>query len=154
MTPEIVERFLALCQEGPDGCLLFGPPPHDRYQKFYVGRDKEGREVRVYAHRFAHEFLGNVATPPYQRNGKGSGGIVVHHVCEVKSCVRPGHLRVISQRQNVLFGNHPNAILHRRSRCKKGHVMTAANSVVHKSKTHCGKKRVRCRRCQRERTAQ
>ena len=145
VTPKIEARFRALTYphsvDGVD-CIVFGQPPFDRYQKFWIGRASDGSEVRVYAHRFAYE----IAYGPIPE------GKVIDHICGLESCVNPRHLQAITQRQNVLRGQHPNVRLHHLGKCKKGHDLVPGNVSIHQSKTHHGKKRVRCRRCQRERT--
>lgn len=70
------------------------------------------------AHRLSLELRG-VAIPE---------GMVVDHVCRVRSCVNPDHLRVVTQRQNVLENSESlPAKQVRRTHCPKGHPYSGDN---------------------------
>jgi hypothetical protein len=59
------------------------------YASFYPGG---GRHVsKIYAHRFAFE-LGNGPIPD---------GMEVDHTCNVRHCVKPSHLELVTRRENL-----------------------------------------------------
>lgn len=68
----------------------------------------------VFAHRFAYELL--VAPIPT--------GLVLDHLCRVKSCVNPAHLEPVTIAENVRRGF---ALIPRRMTCKQGHEVDGDN---------------------------
>ena len=83
--------------------------------------------VDTYAHRAALAIAG-VKIPP---------GMVVDHLCYVRTCVNPAHLEVVTPGENTA-----RAWL-RRTHCKHGHEFTAENTRIDRKG-----KRV-CRTCAR-----
>jgi hypothetical protein len=81
------------------------PSGHGQLQR---GRRGEGL---VPAHVAAYELL----------VGPVPDGLVLHHLCGVKECVRPAHC------QPVTRAEHPG--LHAAGECKRGHVFTAENEA-------------------------
>lgn len=83
---------------------------------------------KIYAHRWAWEIL----------NGPIPTGMVVDHVChndsdcaggtscEHRACITPGHLRLVTQRENVLAGRH--AVDGRT--CPKGHDYNDTRNIM------------------------
>lgn len=70
------------------------------------------------AHRVSLELRG-VAMPE---------GMVVDHVCRVRSCVNPDHLRVVTRRQNVIENSVSlPAKQVRNTHCPKGHPYAGEN---------------------------
>lgn len=65
----------------------------------------------VAAHRYAWE----------EQNGPIPKGLQIDHLCRVRNCVRPSHLRVVDQRTNVLCGESPPAQNARKTHCPRGH---------------------------------
>jgi hypothetical protein len=88
---------------------------------------------RYLAHRLAYtEFVGLI-----------NPGYVVDHLCNVKNCVNPNHLRCCTQREN-LFAEHSNSVTKQRKQqthCVHGHKLTEDN--VYRMK--CGGRA--CRAC-------
>lgn len=88
---------------------------------------------RQLAHRFSYEqFIGAIPDD-----------YVVDHLCNVKQCVHPLHLRACTQREN-LFADHSNSTTKQRKQqthCMHGHELTADN--VYRMK--CGGRA--CRAC-------
>lgn len=84
-------------------------------------------------------------------------GMVIDHVCRVRCCVNPDHLRVVTPRQNSLENNiGPSAINARKTRCKYGHPFDAANTQIigGRKRLDGTKAPVRiCRTCNRTRQA-
>src|SRR4249920_2891056 len=68
----------------------------------------------------------------------------IDHICCVRSCVNPDHMRVVTRRFNVLRGNAASAICARRDCCAKGHPYAVDNLYVDKHGTRL------CVTCRRE----
>lgn len=55
-------------------------------------------------------------------------GMCVDHICRVRTCVNPDHLRVVTHRQNTIdFGTGPAAINARKTHCVHGHPLFGEN---------------------------
>lgn len=82
---DIEERFWSKVDKSGD-CWLWtaGTRTRNGYGQFAVHRRP------VFAHRFAVELTQGPIPP----------GMVVDHICHVKLCVRPAHLRVVTNKQN------------------------------------------------------
>lgn len=48
-------------------------------------------------------------------------GLQVDHLCRNRICIRPGHLEAVTQRENILRSDAPNAIAVRTGVCIRGH---------------------------------
>ena len=68
------------------------------------------------------------------------------HVCRTPSCVNPDHLRLISNKENVLCGNGPSAKNLKKTHCNKGHEFTLQNTAIRTRSD--GRKLRRCRECE------
>ena len=88
-----VERFHALCVQGPAGeCTIFtGAIGDDGYGRFWLGR--EGGPEVVRAQRFAYAA----------KHGVIGAGIVAMHECDNPICVgvEPGHVVAGTQSENL-----------------------------------------------------
>lgn len=84
-----VDRFWARVQKNPNGCWLFAGAKWCPAGHIYMAREDGSR---VSAHRFSYEL--HVGPIPE--------GMVVMHTCDVPRCVNPAHLRIGTQRDNVL----------------------------------------------------
>ena len=99
----------------------------------------------VLAHRLAWElFRGSI--PP---------DLVIDHICGVKYCVNPDHLRLVSMRTNAIENSPgPIAINAAKKSCIKGHDFSKANTYRYGP----NKSQRRCRKChatrERKRAAQ
>ena len=78
------ERFRAYVQES-DGCHLWTAATSRGY-----GVLRDGRRL-VRAHRYAWELV----------NGPIPAGLEIDHVCRVRHCVNPAHLRLATRKQNT-----------------------------------------------------
>jgi hypothetical protein len=72
---------------------------------------------RYPAHRWSFE----------QANGPIPDGLVIDHMCRVKSCVNPAHLRAVTQRVNVMAGDTIVAAEAARTVCDHGHPLAGEN---------------------------
>lgn len=71
-------------------------------------------------------------------------GQVVDHICRNRACCNPDHLRLISNRENVIIGVGPSACNARKTHCHRGHEFTVENTYHHKSGVRD------CRECRRQ----
>lgn len=68
--------------------------------------------------------------------------MVVDHICKNRGCVNPEHLRVVTNRINVLENsNSTPAQLIKRTHCKNGHPLSGSNLRMYKQTIR------RCREC-------
>lgn len=97
----------------------------------YGGFGLEGKWLR--AHRLAYELA----------CGPIPDGMLIDHLCRRPSCVRPDHLDLVNNRENVLRGVSPGATAIRTDVCKYGH----SDWYDRPPSTRNGRN---CRICQRE----
>lgn len=99
-------------------------------------KSKEG-----YAHisfRGRHEKAHRVLYAAFvDRVPRGRFHGVLDHLCDNKSCVNPIHLKLTSNRENVLRGTGMSARYARRTHCGKGHPLSGDNLRVTKAGRHC-----------------
>jgi hypothetical protein len=123
-TPEDVWKRIA--KGKPNDCWLWqGSTRSTGYGSFsYYGR--------IYsAHRFVYELV----------VGKIPAGKVTDHICRTRLCCNPAHIRIVTNRENVLAGIGHTAVNARKTHCLNGHEFTSEN-------THITKKGQReCRTC-------
>lgn len=74
-----------------------------------------GRDFR--AHRISFVLFGNEIPD----------GLVLDHICRVRNCVNPDHLRAVTDAENVLAGIGPTAVNARKTHCPRGHEYTPEN---------------------------
>ena len=60
-------------------------------------------------------------------------GLQVDHKCRNRSCVNPHHLRLLTNKENVLIGIGPTAINKRKTHCPKGHEYNNKNTYIDKN---------------------
>lgn len=106
------ERYWAKVRK-TDSCWLWTAATQRGYGAFGV----EGKLVR--AHRYAYELL--VGAIP-------DGLVLDHVVCDNPLCVRPDHMRVCSQGENIARSNTKRASA--QTHCKRGHEFTSENTYV------------------------
>lgn len=82
----IALRLADLTRVDEDGCWRFTGEKKRGYG--YIFYDKKVRRV----HRLAYELHHGGRVPP---------GLVVMHLCDVKDCVNPAHLRLGTQTENI-----------------------------------------------------
>jgi hypothetical protein len=98
----------------------------------------DGTPRLVYAHRWAWQLV----------HGRIPGGLVIDHRCFNPRCCNPGHLQLVTSRDNVLRGRGATMVAHREGRCVHGHELTAENTLWTWS-SEKGRVTARCRLCAR-----
>lgn len=91
-------RFRAKVKIDNSGCWLWTghtvfPPkyPQHKYGQYYLRSLGHGRGFFVKAHRFSYAFA----------KGPIPKGLEIDHICNVKLCVNPAHLRAVTHKENV-----------------------------------------------------
>lgn len=122
------ERFWSKVDKSGD-CWIWTAGTRRGYGQFY----KDGRHQP--SHRVSFESA----------NGPIPEGLVVDHICRNPSCVRPTHLRAVTQRQNLLHGPTIIAAALAKTECNNGHPLSGENLRI----DHHGWRI--CRTCERAR---
>lgn len=77
-------------------------------------------------------------------------GLVIDHMCRVRACCNPDHLRVVTQRENnAAAPGSPSAMNIKKVECVNGHPYDEANTGV--SVYPNGRRARYCRACHRDR---
>lgn len=106
-------RFWRKVYAHPSGCWLW----QGNKNSYGYGRFKDGSR-RIAAHRVAYElFVGPI--PP---------GLTIDHLCQIVACVSPRHLRVATQRENILGSDGRGARNARKTHCPNGHEYDLINT--------------------------
>jgi hypothetical protein len=98
------------------------------------------RGAKQYAHRVSYSLY----------RGKIKEGLVIDHLCRNRSCVNPGHLDLVTQRENILRGDCLSVNRKRyknQTHCKNGHPLSGENLYVHLQRGTRS-----CRTCKNRRT--
>lgn len=105
------------------------------------GQFQESSYKTVRAHRWAYEhWVGSIPK-----------GLTLDHKCRHPSCVRPSHLRPMTQGENVLAGNTLTAANLKKTHCPQGHPLSGPNLMLRPARSR-GKSKMRkesreCRLC-------
>ena len=103
-----------LHQEMSNCWIWEGCKNHRNYGTFHIGFNEFGKQRNMKAHRVAF-FLVNGFWPPK----------VIDHLCHVTLCVRPDHLRAVSQQENMMNRRCSKI-------CKRGHPLEDPNLYYYK----------------------
>lgn len=124
----VMERLLARVLVDSNGCWIRqGALDKNGYGKIGRGGKYGGM---TYTHRAAYQ----------DRHGKTD--LPLDHLCRVGACCNPDHLEAVTQRENVLRGEHPRIKVARTDVCPKGHAMAGLKNVKRD-----GRGGRRCRTC-------
>lgn len=111
-------------KSGP--CWLWKGCSRGKYLKQRYGQFWNGTKVEL-AHRYSY------------RNTVGEipQGLVLDHICRTTLCVRPSHLRAVTNRENILSGEGACARFRRRTHCKRGHRLGGKNVLPSRTDREC-----------------
>lgn len=99
-------------------CWIFrGKPRKDGYTKVRI------KNHSFYAHRVSYHLF----------NGGIEHDQVIDHICRNRACINPKHLRVISNKENILCGESATAKNARKTHCIKGHLFGGTNLKIKSS---------------------
>lgn len=114
------DRFwLKVNRSGPGGCWIWT----GRFDRKGYGSCCRMPGLRTQlAHRVSYTLL----VGPIQ------AGMTIDHVCRVRRCVNPGHLRVCTVTENVMapWSMSPPKVNAGKTHCLRGHEFTGANLYV------------------------
>lgn len=117
------ERFWAkvdIPAESEECWLWVGARSTNGYGRFFFG------DHQWQAHRLLWESLSGPAP-----------GLDIDHLCRVRHCVNPKHLRAVPRRINVLAGVGPAAQNAVKTECPLGHPYDDANTYWYRGKRQC-----------------
>lgn len=126
------ERITKRIEVDANGCWLWLGTVQPNGYSYTKWRRADGIWANVRVHRLAYE----------DRNGPIPTGMEIDHLCKVRHCINPDHLRAVTHQEN-LVGRLPRrpAI---RSHCIRGHAFDEANTRL----TPTGAQQ--CRTCARD----
>lgn len=112
--------------------------PRNGYGQFRVGGEVRDKWKAVQAHVFSWEIA----------NGPVPDGLKVLHSCDTPACVRPLHLFLGTQSDNMrdcvakgrMFNPMLNGIKNYnalKTHCKNGHEFTAENTILYRRERRC-----------------
>jgi|SRR6266849_5899030 len=127
--PWLVKFFSRVYADRESGCWIW----LGGYTSGGYALLSQGHSRHILAHRFAWTEVAKRDIPD---------DLVLDHKCCNPGCVNPEHLRVVTQRVNVLRGYSPIAINARKVVCIRGHALTPDNIYQEKDGSH----RI-CRQC-------
>ena len=133
----VVARFWASVDfDNSEECWPWGKNKnYDGYGIFYFDRK------HWMAHRFSFEIV----------NGPVPLNLTIDHECRNRLCVNPKHLRLATNKKNILIGKAPSAGYAVAEKCIRGHVFDVKNTYRWQKKN--GEWMRQCRACHNRRSA-
>lgn len=127
--PISLEARLARLTNQTDSCWLWLGRPNNRGYGMIMLGGRGPERKNVLAHRLSYEI----------RVGPIPDGLVIDHLCRVRLCVNPAHLRAVTQRENLLApgSETKSAINARKTHCPQGHAYTPTNIYWHDGSRSC-----------------
>lgn len=109
---ESLNRFMSKVRKTTTCWMWEGSLRGHGYGQFYLNGSMAA------AHRISYQhFVGPIPI-----------GLVLDHICRVRTCVNPEHLRTITNKENVLIGIGNSAVNKRKTHCKNGHAFDDKNT--------------------------
>ena len=96
-----------------------------------LDRDGYGQVSVSSRTRRAHRWVWTVLV------GEIPKGLVIDHLCRVKSCVNPDHMEPVTRAENVMRGYGPPAKHARQSHCNRGHPLSGDNLYQARGRRYC-----------------
>lgn len=129
----VLDRLMFKTAILPNGCWEWhGARNTKGYGNIRVDKDSPAKSV----HRVAYtEMVGPIPE-----------GMEIDHLCRNRSCINPDHLEAVTRITNI------QRVDQRKTVCKSGHEMTAANTRIYTTKS--GMETRKCRACGRDSTRQ
>jgi len=97
------------------------------YGTFYVWKTAENKGGSKLAHRWAFE---NWVSPIPK-------GLEIDHICKIRNCVNPKHLRIVSHLENMHASNTLASLNSNKTHCPNGHKYEAPNILWDKNSRKC-----------------
>ena len=132
MIQQIVDSFFSKIKPVGDCWMWTGHTNSRGYGGFWNG------ESTIKAHRFSWVFL----------MGPIPKKLVIDHLCRKRSCVNPGHMEIVTNKENILRGVSPSAKHARKTYCYRGHPLSGEN--LNLCLLRNGTKKRECISCRRE----
>jgi len=132
MSGTLRERIFSKLLVDPSGCLLWQGALRNGYG--VVGVQRDGAWRADYVHRLMYEMFA----------GPIPDGLVIDHLCRVRSCGSPAHLEPVTNYENRMRGFSPAAVAARATACPSGHPYAPRNTYVGPDGSR------KCRQCARE----
>lgn len=107
----------------------------DKNENGYGRISINGKSVK--AHRFSYESIVGPIPP----------GLTLDHICKVRNCVNPAHLRPMTLRENVLCGDGIGVRNGKKTHCKNGHEFSQENTFLRNKRGYRS-----CRTCMKRST--
>ena len=150
-TPQrVIDRVLARCDVNSEGCHL---SRHKTNGKGYVQFvfSQKGRRTFRGAHQIVWVYFngpipdGMIVDHACHRDGDCPGG----PTCPHRRCVNIDHLRLLTPKDNTLYGVGPTAVNARKTHCIHGHLLDEANTYIYRTPQNVVVHR-ECRACRLE----
>lgn len=96
--PHTIETFYKNINMSGDCHIWLGQIDHRGYGEFGVYSKNLGKKVSIKAHRFAYSLKYGFDKLP--KGVTSNPEFVINHMCHNPACVNPGHLEVITNKEN------------------------------------------------------